>query len=72
MSRVRIRFDDRGEVAQYALAPSDEQARRGLRAMALAPPGRLDVYEALLRGEQVPLEQLDPAGLTRHGLRRTA
>lgn len=43
------------------------QAERGLRAVALAPT--LDICRALLRGEHVRVERLDPAGIARHQLR---
>jgi hypothetical protein len=38
------------------------------RAMMLAP--RLEVCEALLRGESVPVDRLDPEWVTRFGTRR--
>jgi hypothetical protein len=43
------------------------EARRGLRALALAPT--LALCQALLRGEQVPLEQLRQDAVRRYGLR---
>jgi hypothetical protein len=36
----------------------DEEAQRGLKAMRLAP--NLRVYQALLAGQPVPYEALDP------------
>jgi hypothetical protein len=45
-----------------------DQARTGLRALALAPD--IPTYHALLRGESVPIEQLRPEAVTRYGLRR--
>lgn len=44
------------------------EARRGLRAMALAPT--LELYHALMRGEHVPLDLLDQDAVKRYGLRR--
>jgi hypothetical protein len=72
MTRVHVRFDERGEVVEYELAPSpemlEEEARRGWRAMMLAPS--LEIYTALLRGESVPVEQLDPDWVGRFGRQR--
>lgn len=45
-----------------------ERARLGLKALALAPT--LDLYHALVRGEEVPLEKLVPEAVVRFGLRR--
>ena len=39
-------------------AVSDDEARRGWKAMMLAPT--LEIGQALLRGESVPLDQLRP------------
>lgn len=44
-----------------------QEARRGLKAMALAPT--LGVYEALLKGQEVPVSALDPEGVRRYGVR---
>ena len=46
----------------------DAEARAGLKAMALAPT--LEIYHALLRGEDVPVELLNQDALVRYGLRR--
>jgi hypothetical protein len=67
MSRVGVRFDDRGEVVVYELAPSDEQAADGWRAMMLAKD--IETCQALLRGESVPDERLRPEWVTRFGRR---
>lgn len=40
----------------------------GFRAMMLAPT--LEIYHALLRGEDVPLELLNQKAAIRYGLRR--
>jgi len=48
----------------------DEQARRGLRALELAPD--LATYRALLRGEQIPIDRLNATAVKRYGLRRPA
>ena len=45
----------------------EDLARRGLRAMALAPD--LEVYGALLQGEAVPVSALDQEALKRYGLK---
>jgi hypothetical protein len=55
-----------------ALRPENESARdrlarRGVRAWLLAP--NIAVYEALMRGESVPLAQLNPDAVRRYGLR---
>ena len=43
----------------YKPAVSDEEAaRRGWKAMMLAPT--LEIYQALMRGESVPIDQLRP------------
>lgn len=46
----------------------DDQARRGLRALALAPT--LDLYRALMRGEHVPLDLLNADAVARYGIKR--
>lgn len=61
--RVHIVFDDRGEVVEYEPHHDD----RGFRAMMLATTP--EVYEALLRGDRVPLDRLDPEQVTRFGRR---
>lgn len=62
MSRVHVVFDECGEVVEYELRPScAERAREAARiwqAMMLAPT--FEVCEALLRGETVPIDRLDP------------
>jgi hypothetical protein len=67
VSRVRVTFDERGEVTEYVLAPSDDDCRQGWQAMMLAPT--LEVCRALLADEKVPLSQLDPKWTARFGLR---
>jgi hypothetical protein len=47
-----------------------EQSQRIWRAMMLSPS--LEVCDALLRGENVPLEKLDPGWVARFGLRAVA
>lgn len=44
------------------------EARRGIRAWLLAPT--LELYQALMRGEEVPLERLNPEAVARYGLRQ--
>ncbi len=44
------------------------QAERGIRAWLLAPT--LDLYHALMRGEQVPAELLNADALARYGIKR--
>jgi hypothetical protein len=82
VSRVRVSFDERGEVVEYELLRRaladftfDDDAEvteyeRGYRAMMLAPT--LEICRALLRGESVPIDQLDQAQLARYGLRNCA
>jgi hypothetical protein len=43
-------------------------ARRVWRAMMLAPS--IEICEALLRGESVPLDRLDPVWVQRFGLKQ--
>lgn len=47
-----------------------DQADRIYRAMMLAP--RIEVCEALLRGESVPLKDLDPIWVERFGFKAAA
>jgi hypothetical protein len=72
VSRVRIGFEERGEVVEYGLRPTAESERaeylRGFKAMMLATT--LEAYEALLRGESVPVDQLAQEQIARYGLRR--
>ena len=67
MSRVHIVFGENGDVVEYKLRPPPEdletEASRGLKAMALAPT--LEICQALLRGEKVPLERLDQEAVRR-------
>jgi hypothetical protein len=67
--RVHVRFDERGEIVEFWLRTpaSDEEARRGWRAMMLAPT--LELCRALLAGEQVPLSQIRSEWVERFGLR---
>jgi hypothetical protein len=66
MSRIDVEFDDRGEVTEYELRAGDPA--RIWRAMMLAPT--LEVCQALLRGESVPVEQLDVEWVSRFGTQR--
>ena len=43
------------------------EARRGIRAWQLAPT--LDIYHALMRGENVPVGSLRPEAVKRYGLK---
>jgi hypothetical protein len=45
-----------------------DRARRGIRAWLLAPT--LDLYHALMRGEDIPTDQLNPDAVKRYGIRR--
>jgi hypothetical protein len=45
-----------------------DEARRGLRALELAPT--LEIYQALMRGEKVPVDQLNREAVLRYGLKR--
>jgi hypothetical protein len=67
VSRVRITFDERGEVVEYELRPSAQECERGLKALMLAPTPA--IYEALLAGERVPIGRLNPEWVRRYGLR---
>jgi hypothetical protein len=100
VSRVRVSFDDDGEVEEFSLGPSrgeaaqgpsvdellretdpgpakddryfkpvvsEDEAGRGWKAMMLAPT--LEICQALLRGESVPIDQLRPEWVARFGLR---
>ena len=69
-SRVRIVFNDAGEVEDYWLGGSEataEQDVRGWQGMMLA--SSVEICRALLRGETVPLSQLDQDAVRRFGLR---
>lgn len=65
VSRFHVVFDECGEIAEYELAPSAEETVRIWKAMMLAPS--LVVCEALLRGQTVPTERLDPNWVERFG-----
>jgi hypothetical protein len=67
MSRVCIAFDERGEVTEHELAPSDEEANRGWRGLMLAKD--LETCRALLAGETVPLDRLRREWVARFGRR---
>jgi hypothetical protein len=67
MTRVHVVFDERGEVVEYELQLSAGETRRAWRAMMLAPT--LEVCEALLRGEMVPIDRLDPEWVERFGVK---
>lgn len=54
------------DVAQTAVRHNDDDARRGLKAMRLAPS--LAVYRALLDGQKVPAAALDQRWRRRYGL----
>lgn len=58
------------EEARQADALTVQAWRRVWRAVMLSPS--LEVCEALLRGERVPLDRLDPDWVRRFGLRRAA
>lgn len=51
----------------YMTGPDAELARRGIRAWLLAPD--IPMYEALMRGESVPLAKLNADAVRRYGLR---
>ena len=58
-------------LTEWRALPETEReatAREGLKAMMLAPT--LAVYEALMRGESVPEEKLDPNGVQRLGRKK--
>lgn len=65
MSRVHLVFDERGEVVEYTLLLVGPD--RTWQAMVLAP--NAEVCAALLRGESVPIDQLDPEWVARLGRR---
>jgi hypothetical protein len=53
------------ELARTREAREREEASRGWRALMLATD--IETYEALMRGERVPRERLDPLWLARFG-----
>jgi hypothetical protein len=67
VSRVHVIFDEHGEVAEYELLPSTDGTRRIWQAMMLAATP--EVCEALLLGETVPVERLDPEWVRRFGVK---
>jgi hypothetical protein len=67
MSRVRLIFHESGEVAEYTLASEHEADQRLWRAIRLSPS--VDICEALLHGEAVPADRLDPEWVARFGRR---
>jgi hypothetical protein len=67
VSSVHVDFDERGEVVEYVLPRRG--ADRTWLAMMLAP--RVEICEALLRGEGVPLDRLDPEWVARFGRRES-
>jgi hypothetical protein len=67
VSRAHVIFDPWGEVTDYVLGPPAEDARRGWRAMMLAPT--IEICQALLRGESVPVDELRPEWVKRFGRR---
>jgi hypothetical protein len=73
VSRVHVGFDpDSGDIVEYVLLNSrDEDELRAIwRAMMLATSaGTLD---ALLRGESVPIDQLDQEWVARFGRKQAA
>lgn len=72
VSRVNVVFDEHGEVREYALKGlrADAEAACYRRAILLAPT--IDVCEALLQGEDVPVSRLDPKWVAAFGLRRAS
>jgi hypothetical protein len=67
MSRVDVTFDERGEIIEYTLAPGRDADARLWRAIRLSPS--VDICEALLRGEAVPIDRLDAEWVARFGRR---
>ena len=69
--RVHVRHDKNGNTIEYWIRgradDPDVVARRGWRAMMLAPT--LEIYRALLAGESVPAESLDQTWVARFGRR---
>lgn len=61
--RIRVHFDDAGELTEYTLYPTPELEARAWRCFVLAPT--IEIYEALLRGDKVPVHQLRPEGVRR-------
>ena len=67
-----LTFDERGDVLTYTLTQSNDAAElnRLWRAMMLATTA--EVLDALLRGESVPIDALDPDWLCRFERKRRA
>jgi hypothetical protein len=70
--RVHVTFDECGDVLEYVLLNSrDENELRAIwRAMMLATSA--EILDALLAGESVPIDQLDPEWLARFGRKQAA
>jgi hypothetical protein len=70
--RVHVSFAENGDVLEYTLTQSNDAAEmnRHWRAMMLATTG--EVLGALLRGESVPIDQLDPDWLCRFERKQAA
>lgn len=64
--RVEGAFEH-GEVVEYELLPPAEETRRIWRAMMLAPT--VEICDALLRGESVPISKLNPDWVKRFGVK---
>jgi hypothetical protein len=67
VSRVCVTFDERGDVVEYELGPSNEACNEGWKAMMLAKD--LATCRALLRGETVPIDHLRGEWIARFGLK---
>jgi hypothetical protein len=65
IGRVHVTFDERGDVLEYVLLKCrDEDELRAIwRAMMLATSA--EILDALLAGEAVPIDQLDPEWVAR-------
>jgi hypothetical protein len=72
VSRVNVTFDECGDIVEYTLTKSNDAAElnRLWRAMMLAPTAA--ILDALLAGEAVPIDQLDPKWVARFGRKRAA
>jgi hypothetical protein len=58
---------ERRAAREYDASDEAEQARRGIRAWQLAPT--IAIYQALMRGESVPVSALDQRAVRRYGFR---
>jgi len=56
------------EAAERRRVREDAEYRIGFKAMMLAPT--IELYHALLRGEDVPVELLNPEAVSKYGLRQ--